>query len=285
MPAVLAGGRARVTIRGQLASTAPLRCRFDLYVSRWRPLWAVGAAAEGGELRGRAGGFLVRPLVWPCAAPWFVRLLVGLADRGCICPVTLSTVADDVHVCAGRRGVAVSVCVVSLPAGLSHSEFGVQLLSSCPDRSWAADVTVKRSWTVMQGIELPDEILASLRAQFMAIDTDGSGHIEVAELRTMFQAIGDHLSDADLVRMVAEADEDHDGRISFPEFCVVRRGGYRGSTKTSPQGFSELNARGCRDRVCNFVPTAPSTSQRAPETCAAPLLWLLLKKPDILSHV
>ena len=74
----------------------------------------------------------------------------------------------------------------------------------------------------VQGVEIPEEALRALRSQFMAIDKDGSGHIDSGELKSMFLVLGDAVSDTDIARMVAEADEDGDGKISFGEFCVVR---------------------------------------------------------------
>eukprot|EP00891_Asterochloris_glomerata_P002937 jgi/Astpho2/2937/Aster-x0120 len=70
------------------------------------------------------------------------------------------------------------------------------------------------------------------RKAFNSFDNDGSGTVDVKELKTVMEAVGQHCSDAELTAMLNEVrsqhvqsssikmqvDEDKSGEIEFPEF-------------------------------------------------------------------
>lgn len=68
-----------------------------------------------------------------------------------------------------------------------------------------------------------DETEEDMMNAFKMLDTDGSGFIEVAELREVLRAQGVDLDDLDesAASMLAEADEDGDGKIDFKEFHKI----------------------------------------------------------------
>jgi hypothetical protein len=58
-----------------------------------------------------------------------------------------------------------------------------------------------------------------LSAAFKAIDTDGSGSLDFAEIKAAFEKAGDKLSDDELKKLFDLVDKDHSGSIDFEEFC------------------------------------------------------------------
>lgn len=64
-----------------------------------------------------------------------------------------------------------------------------------------------------------EEQISEYREAFALFDTDGSGTIDKDELRALFQSLGKHPTEEQLDAMIAKADVDGDGFISFGEFC------------------------------------------------------------------
>lgn len=63
---------------------------------------------------------------------------------------------------------------------------------------------------------------AELRECFALIDEDGSGAIDVDEMRTAFSFLGVAMSQKEVEEMFAEVDEDGSGEIEFDEFIEVK---------------------------------------------------------------
>ena len=66
-------------------------------------------------------------------------------------------------------------------------------------------------------------MLGTLRAVFNAFDKDKSGTVNTDELRVMCVKLKIELSDAELDRMMKEADPDGSGEIDFGEVKIGRR--------------------------------------------------------------
>ena len=81
-------------------------------------------------------------------------------------------------------------------------------------------------------VSFEEFVLMMLKAQdpsseileaFRAFDTDGNGFIEATELQEAMKRGGASISDEEAKTMIAQADLDKDGRISFPEFQEMLR--------------------------------------------------------------
>ena len=59
---------------------------------------------------------------------------------------------------------------------------------------------------------------AFLRQIFSEFDKDGSGEIDKSELKAVFKECGTILSEAEATKIMAKADADGSGSISFDEF-------------------------------------------------------------------
>eukprot|EP00184_Porphyridium_aerugineum_P008633 CAMPEP_0184692570 /NCGR_PEP_ID=MMETSP0313-20130426/994_1 /TAXON_ID=2792 /ORGANISM="Porphyridium aerugineum, Strain SAG 1380-2" /LENGTH=522 /DNA_ID=CAMNT_0027150409 /DNA_START=284 /DNA_END=1852 /DNA_ORIENTATION=- len=75
----------------------------------------------------------------------------------------------------------------------------------------------KRAFQVM-GTNLKKEELDELKKMFEAVDTDGSGNISIAELRTAMKKAGSKFTDQEVEEMLQTYDVDGDGTIDYSEF-------------------------------------------------------------------
>uniref|UniRef100_A0A7S0UV11 EF-hand domain-containing protein n=1 Tax=Polytomella parva TaxID=51329 RepID=A0A7S0UV11_9CHLO len=69
--------------------------------------------------------------------------------------------------------------------------------------------------------KLTDEELELCRKAFSMFDKDGSGTIDVRELKTALSALGQNPTDEELFVMISKVDEDGSKEIEFPEFVKV----------------------------------------------------------------
>lgn len=76
---------------------------------------------------------------------------------------------------------------------------------------------------------------------FRAIDKDGNGKLDMAELRNAYKGAGLAVSNAKLDHFFQDMDDNHDGYISFDEWRLV---GYISSSRYTPAvrpGRSEVS--------------------------------------------
>ncbi|XP_060783463.1 centrin-1 isoform X2 [Neoarius graeffei] len=69
--------------------------------------------------------------------------------------------------------------------------------------------------------ELTEEIRQEIREAFELFDTDGSGYIEVKELKVAMRALGFEPKKEEIKKMIADVDKDSTGKISFDDFLAV----------------------------------------------------------------
>lgn len=60
-----------------------------------------------------------------------------------------------------------------------------------------------------------------LRVVFNSFDTDGSGFLDKNELKNAFSNFKGGLTDAEVDALMADADANGDGKVSFEEFAAL----------------------------------------------------------------
>lgn len=69
--------------------------------------------------------------------------------------------------------------------------------------------------------ELSEEQLQELREAFDLFDTDGSGSIDVKELKVAMRALGFQVKKEEVRKMIADIDKDGNESIDFDEFVQM----------------------------------------------------------------
>ncbi|XP_068596264.1 uncharacterized protein cetn2 [Brachionichthys hirsutus] len=69
--------------------------------------------------------------------------------------------------------------------------------------------------------ELTEEQKQEIREAFELFDTDGSGFIDVKELKVAMRALGFEPKKEEIKKMISEVDKDGTGKISFADFLAV----------------------------------------------------------------
>ncbi|KAF6731318.1 Centrin-2 [Oryzias melastigma] len=69
--------------------------------------------------------------------------------------------------------------------------------------------------------ELTEEQKQEIREAFELFDTDGSGFIDVKDLKVAMRALGFEPKKEEIKKMISEVDKDATGKISFADFLTV----------------------------------------------------------------
>ena len=69
--------------------------------------------------------------------------------------------------------------------------------------------------------ELTEEQIEEFKEAFELFDKNNDGSISPLEFKTVMESLGQNPSDEEVADMIKEVDQDHDGRIDFPEFLVM----------------------------------------------------------------
>jgi len=64
-------------------------------------------------------------------------------------------------------------------------------------------------------IQNTDSVEDEIKEAFRVFDKDGRGHISTEEFRFVMRNIGSQMTEEEIEEMIAEADNDHDGLISY----------------------------------------------------------------------
>ena len=67
-----------------------------------------------------------------------------------------------------------------------------------------------------------DDVQDGLKQAFRVFDLDGDGFITRDELRIVMKKMGEGLTNAELDKILATADIDHDGKINYNEFVAIQ---------------------------------------------------------------
>merc|ERR1711936_157923 len=70
-------------------------------------------------------------------------------------------------------------------------------------------------------LNLSDEDVAQIKAQFSTLDQNGDGMITVAEMRQALNKAGQDYTVKDVQKMVKKADKNGDGRVVWQEFLEL----------------------------------------------------------------
>lgn len=71
---------------------------------------------------------------------------------------------------------------------------------------------------------LDDEDLEEIKEAFRLFDTDGTGTIDVRELKAAMRALGFQVKKAEIRQMVADLDKDENSAIDLDEFIEMMTG-------------------------------------------------------------
>jgi hypothetical protein len=72
--------------------------------------------------------------------------------------------------------------------------------------------------------KLSNEDYKALEAKFQAFDSDSNGYIDAQELKLILQELDEPAEDQTVRELIAEVDQDHNGKIEFGEFVEVVTG-------------------------------------------------------------
>ncbi|NWT59508.1 CETN2 protein, partial [Erythrocercus mccallii] len=70
-------------------------------------------------------------------------------------------------------------------------------------------------------LELPEEQQREIREAFELFDADGSGSIDVKELKVAMKALGFEPKKEEIKKMISDIDKEGTGKISFSDFLAV----------------------------------------------------------------
>ena len=68
---------------------------------------------------------------------------------------------------------------------------------------------------------LSQQEIDSAREAFASFDTEGSGHIDVWQLRRVLKSLGHEPNDNDLFTLISSVDTDYSGSIDFEDFVTI----------------------------------------------------------------
>ncbi|GAM18738.1 hypothetical protein SAMD00019534_019130 [Acytostelium subglobosum LB1] len=92
------------------------------------------------------------------------------------------------------------------------------------------DINTVKTIIAKKTVKTPIDQQKEMLDAFRALDKDGHGTIQEAELRQILTTLGDYLSSADVDELMKEVDVNTDGAISYQKFVEMLVTGYPLST-------------------------------------------------------
>ena len=139
---------------------------------------------------------------------------------------------------AGRKvwRAAVNAAAVFLKAPLAAAHSAENVFAAAPPAEAAAAAAAPAAE------KLPPFVKAELHTAFKLFDLDGSGKIEIHEVKHLVRSLG--AAPADASRILQRADKDQDGSIDFDEFTALVRPLYDESSSALRRAFELFDADG-----------------------------------------
>lgn len=102
--------------------------------------------------------------------------------------------------------------------GYKENDGTLQKMFDTADNTGDDKISLQEFMVVM-GQATPEEHgKAMMRSLCRDFDKDGSGEIDAAELKAVFEEQGKHFTDDQLERMIAQCDSDGSGTMNYEEF-------------------------------------------------------------------
>ncbi|XP_034471706.1 EF-hand domain-containing protein D2 homolog [Drosophila innubila] len=108
--------------------------------------------------------------------------------------------------------------------------------------SQEAGIAVPRNYKVNVYTEFQEfsrKQIKDYQKTFNTYDTERDGYLDLNELKYMMEKLGAPQTHLGLKKMIADVDEDHDGKISFREFLLIYRKAQAGELD-SDSGLNQL---------------------------------------------
>ncbi|XP_022169420.1 EF-hand domain-containing protein D2 homolog [Myzus persicae] len=81
----------------------------------------------------------------------------------------------------------------------------------------------ERQYILKEFPELSPNLIKRYEKTFIRYDTDNDGYLDVEDLKGMMMVRGVPWTHSAIVRLIKDADEDGDGKLSFREFLITQR--------------------------------------------------------------
>ncbi|KAF4325479.1 hypothetical protein BBO99_00002034 [Phytophthora kernoviae] len=87
---------------------------------------------------------------------------------------------------------------------------------------------------------LDEEDLEEIKEAFHLFDTDGSGSIDVRELKAAMRALGFQVKKAEIRQLIADIDKDESGTINLDEFIEMMTGKMARNSRDSREEITKI---------------------------------------------
>ena len=121
--------------------------------------------------------------------------------------------------CVGRHTHPIFKKALDNIAPDSHKDTVTVAFSGTAQGNEAFLRLAAKSWRALSSVANFDE--QSIAQAFRMIDVDNDGYLTPVEIRRAIKEVAPSITEVDITLMLATADRDSDGFITFPEFCQM----------------------------------------------------------------